>query len=100
MPIPAIVIRQIRVDGAPLDTLSLKFLVYEPAYGVELRGDSLICRVPCGFSTEQGNYIFDVSAEGYPAQERGYDARYRVFKGGCPSYNDEGTWIGIRLRRG
>ena len=81
-------------------TQDLRFLVTGPAYGVEIQGDSLVCSVPCGFATQEGNYILPVSAAGYPPQDRGYDARYRAFKGGCPSYNDGGVRITLALQRG
>lgn len=91
-----VVVRQVRIDGREQD---VRFLVAGPSYGVDLEGGSLVCRVPCGFGTQEGNYIITVSAPGYPPQERGYEARYRVFHGGCPSYNDGGLRITLRLRR-
>ena len=30
-------------------------------------------------------------------QDRGYEASYRVFHGGCPSYSDQGLRIGLKL---
>lgn len=94
-PMPGIVIRNVRRDGIEQDPA---ILVAGPAYGVEVQADSLLCRVPCGFATSEGNYILTVSAPGYPRQDRGYDAKYRVFKGGCPSYNDGGVRMSLALR--
>lgn len=95
-PLPNFVIRQVQIDGREQD---LRFVVAGPSYGVELKGDSLVCRVPCGFGTQEGNYIFTVSAPGYPPQVRGYEGRYGVFHGGCPSYNDAGVRVTLRLSR-
>ena len=95
-PLPNVVVRHVRINGREQN---LMFLVAGPSYGVELRGDSLVGRVPCGFGTQEGNYVFTVSAPGYPPQERGCEARYRVFHGGCPSYNDGGVPITLGLRR-
>jgi len=89
------VIREVRVDGRLQD---LAWLTPE-SRGVEVRDDSLICHPPCGFGTSEGNYTFTVSAPGYPEQVRGYEARYRVFKGGCPSYNDGGAHVTLHLRQ-
>ena len=94
--IPSVVVQNVRRDGIEQD---LRSLIDGPSYGVEIQGDSLICRVPCAFATQEGNYIFTVSATGYPPQDRGYEARYRVFKGGCPSYNEGGISIRLGLRR-
>jgi hypothetical protein len=93
-PITNVVIRNVRREGIAQD---LQLLLAGPAYSVEVQGDSLLCRVPCGFATSEGNYIFTVSAPGYPPQDRGYEARYRVFKGGCPSYNDGGLRVSLAL---
>lgn len=93
-PIASVVIRDVRREGLVQD---LQLLLAGPAYGVEVQGDSLLCGVPCGFATSEGNYIFTVSAPGYPPQDRGYEARYRVFKGGCPSYNDGGLRVSLAL---
>jgi len=94
--IPGIVIRNVRRDGVEQD---LGLLVAGPGYGFQLEGDPLVCGVPCGFATEEGNYILTFSAPGYPPQDRGYDARYRVSSGSCPSYSDGGVRIRLFLRR-
>ena len=96
-PLSNVVVKNVRLDGIEQD---LRLIVASsPSYGVEVQGDSLVCRVPCGFATQEGNYIFTVSAEGYPPQERGYEGKYRLFKGGCPSYNEGGVRIALRLSR-
>jgi hypothetical protein len=96
-PLPMVALSHIRRNGNEQDP---KFLVLgPPSHGVEVHGDSLVCHVPCGFATDEGNYTFTVSADGYPPQERTYEARYRVFKGGCPSYNDGGLRIVLSLSR-
>ncbi len=94
-PIGSVAIRNVRLDGIEQD---LRRLLAGPSYGVEVQGDSLACRIPCGFATSGGSYILTVSAPGYPRQDLGYDARYRVFKGGCPSYNDGGVRVTLALR--
>jgi hypothetical protein len=68
------------------------------SYGLVVLGDSLICTIPCGFGVEEGNYVFTVSASGYPPQLRGYEARYNEVKGGCPGYSDKGERVTLRLR--
>jgi len=92
----SVVLTNIRFNGHVLEPSFLASV--QPAYGVTARGDSLVCAIPCGFATEAGNYIFTISAAGYPPpQDRGYEAQYGVFHGGCPSYSDEGLRIDLRL---
>jgi hypothetical protein len=96
--VDSIVLTHIRIDGRVVEPLY--FATVGPSYGVSARGDSLFCQIPCGFATAAGNYVFTVSAPGYLPQDRGYDAQYGVFKGGCPSYNDEGLRVSLRLWHG
>ena len=91
----SVVLTNIRVDGRPLEASFLATV--GPAYGVIARGDSLVCAIPCGFATDAGNYVFTVSAVGYPPQDRGYQVDYSVSHGGCPSYNDGGVEVELRL---
>jgi len=95
-PIGVLVVKEVRVGGYAAD---LRFLTASPSYGVRVEGDSLLCSVPCGFGTREGYYIITVSAAGYPDQDREFSARYRVFHGGCPSYNDGGIQITVELRK-
>jgi hypothetical protein len=94
-PIHSFVIHEVRMDGIKQD---FYFLLAE-SYGVKAQGDSLVCQVPCGFGSEEGNYTFTVTAEGYPAQVRGYEGHYSIFHGGCPSYNDGGARVTLRLQK-
>lgn len=96
-PLTTVILKDIRLDGVEQD-LSLLVLP-GTSYGVNVQGDSLICHVPCGIGTREGNYIFTVSAMDYPPQQRGYEASYRVFRGGCPSFNDGGVRATLRLSR-
>lgn len=96
--------------GAALDTLyissatvrgsphPLTWLPEEPnSEGLQAVGDSLRCLVPCSFGQQEGQWSLTVSAPGYPRQVVEFAADYAVFHGGCPSWNDEGTDVALRL---
>ena len=76
---------------------SLTWFVNEPSYGVELVDGILICEVPCGFGTFEGDYNVVVSADGYSPKTIQFDAFYEVLDLGCPSFNDGATIIDITL---
>ena len=67
--------------------------------GVLLEGDTLRCSVPCAFGSMQGRWKLTLLARGYPSQAVAFDAQYATFHGGCPSYNDGGTSVVLRLAR-
>lgn len=76
---------------------SLSLFVNEPSYGVKLVNGILICEVPCGFGTFEGDYAVVVSADGYSSKTITFEAFYEVIKLGCPSYNDGATIVDITL---
>jgi len=91
-PIDTIFILEARRDTIAFPPSSL---VLEFSDGIAVHGDTIECDVPCAFGTIEGSWEFRVSAAGYQPQWRSIDARYSVFVGGCPSYNDSGmriTW--------
>ena len=71
-----------------------------PNHNVQFRNDSLFCKVPFSFGTEQGHWRVTVAAPNCPVQDVEFDARYTVRKGGCPSYNDNGTYVTWYLSQG
>lgn len=109
---PLIVIKQVvdGVTGRPVPTVALTSFVLNgqplavtqvlPAArdrNVLVRGDTLWCEVQCGFSSSEGSWVFTISAPGYSPLGYHQDIRYRVFKGGCPSYNAGSTELAFRL---
>jgi hypothetical protein len=95
-PLPRVVLHEVRQNGRTLD---LGFLLAAPGFGVAVQGDSALCDLPCGFAVEEAQYRLTVSAPDYPRQARTYTARYRVFQGGCPSFNDGGVRVSLALQR-
>ncbi len=94
-PVETVFISAATVDARPI---LLEWLAKEKnASGVGLVGDSLKCTVPCAFGTLGGHWALTLSASGYPEQTVEFDARYAVFHGGCPSWNDDGTNVSLEL---
>lgn len=91
-PVSELTIRSVTLDGRVVDPL---FLLMGPNHGVVLWQGSLLCNVPCGFAAESGHYLLTVEAPGQPTRMIEVDAAYRVFHGGCPSYNDGGTTVNV-----
>jgi hypothetical protein len=87
------------ISEAMRDTISHppSRLTLEYSDGIEVRGDTIVCEVPCSFGTYEGSWTFRVSAAGYPSQWLSVNAQYAVFHGGCPSYNDSGMTINWKL---
>lgn len=76
----------------------LPWLAEQPnSEGLQAVGDSLRCIIPCSFGQQEGHWSLTVSAPGYPRQVVEFAADYAVFHGGCPSWNDEGTDVDLRL---
>jgi hypothetical protein len=93
-PVTELVIHGVTLDG---DSVELRNLATPPAHGVVLRDDVLVCTIPCGFGIQAGHYSILLEGGGQPTRFIDVDARYRVFHGGCPSYNDGGTAITVDL---
>jgi hypothetical protein len=97
-PIDSVFITRIEVDGATRDLHGV--IAGNHTQGVEPRGDTLCCAVPCAFgSSDEGRWGITLSARGYPEQTIEFNARFGVFHGGCPSFNDQGVKVSFRLSR-
>lgn len=94
-PIDTLFITAVTVDSVPYDLGETEW--EENATGVERFGDSLRCVLPFAFGTDEGRWTLAVSAAGHPEQYVEFDARYAVFRGGCPSWNDSGTVVELEL---
>lgn len=94
-PVPRVALTSFVLNGQPLAVTQ----VLQAASGrnVLVRGDTLWCEVQCAFGSSEGNWVFTVSAPGYSPLGYRQDIRYRVFKGGCPSYNAGSTELSLRL---
>jgi hypothetical protein len=57
----------------------------------------LICNLPCGFGTNEGNYSLKVSANGYKDTVIQSVARYSIQKSGCPSSSSGGARITFQM---
>jgi len=96
-PIDSVFITHVTVDGRPQE---MWWVFLGPNYGVELRGDTAYCAIPCGFGVREGTWEVTAFARGYPEQRLTFRTRYNVREGpGCPSRLDKGTRVSIALRR-
>ena len=69
------------------------------AFGASARGDTVVCGLPCGFGTSEGQYSFTATAPGYAIRRVSVNARFARFDGGCPSSNEGSTEISVSLPR-
>jgi hypothetical protein len=93
--IARVVLRGLAWNGVALDPSQM---TYPPAHGVVVEGDSILCDVPCGFATQDGEYTATVTAPGFRPKSLAVTARYALGHGGCPSWNDGGTEVEIELQ--
>jgi hypothetical protein len=96
--VDSVFVTKVTVNG---DSLPLRLAVFGGGHetGVVLDGDTLRCGVPCAFGSMEGRWELTLLARRYPRQTVAFVARYAVFHGGCPSYNDRGTSVVLRLSR-
>jgi hypothetical protein len=98
-----VTLSQLKVDGSPAD-LSL-LLQDRQTSNLKLAGggDALECTIPCGMSSHQGTYSFQVSATGYQALTKSVVARYATVNRGTTAENcavtlSDGTAVSIALQ--
>jgi len=96
--IDSVFITDVKVNGSTLP-LYLAVLGSGHETGIRLDGDTLRCSAPCAFGQSEGSWEVTLLARGYPLQTIAFEARYATFHGGCPSYNDHGTTVVLRLAR-
>jgi hypothetical protein len=76
----------------------------QPAYmkivsnNVAVYDTMLVCSLPCSFGTDEGKYSLKVSAVGYRDTTVSVNAKYAVFKSGCPSSNSGGTRFSFKMQ--
>lgn len=92
----SVFVTNVTIDGDTLP-LSMAMSSGDNEAGVLLEGDTLRCGIPCSFGFSEGRWELTLCARGYPSQTVAFDARYAVFNGGCPSYNDRGTFVVLKL---
>lgn len=85
------------VDGRPVAGLA-GFIRPPLTSGVRVTGDTLVCDVPCGFSTETGHYSLTVSASGYEARQLSIPAFWRHTAGTCPATASGSVDVAVLLR--
>lgn len=94
--IASILVTDVALDGRSQPVGSL---LLEVAFGASTRSDTLVCGVPCGFGTSEGQYSFSATAPGYAVRQVSVNARFARFDGGCPSSNEGSTEISVSLSR-
>lgn len=87
-------ILEVTRNGVKQQPIFLKIV----SYNVVVYDTTLVCNVPCGFGTDEGAYTLRVSASGYRDTTISVNAKYAVFKGGCPSSNSGGTKFSFQMQ--
>lgn len=84
----------LKINGSKVNGKS----VISPSYSIVVDDTLYYCNVPFGFGTKEGTYTFTMEAEGYsPKKIIINNVKYATLKGGCPSYNDDGTDIALNI---
>jgi len=94
-PVSEFVVHSVTLNGYSLEPWQVAG--HPPAHGVLIDNGVLRCTVPCGLGTQPGHYVLVIEGGGQPPQSIEVEASYRIFKGGCPSYNDGGTSFSVTL---
>lgn len=96
--IARLTLRSLTVNGSTISTDEWAYssMWSRPFFNVAVENNVLYCDVPCGFGTG-GRYAFVAEAAGHEAINVSVDARYATFRGGCPSFDDDGTDINLQL---
>lgn len=96
--------------GAPIQKVKIGSLTVDnveqnPAWvsagvakNITIQDRSLFGQPPFGFGSENGIYQFIIQAVGYRDTLLCQLANYQTFKGGCPSFSDDGTHITVKMR--
>lgn len=90
--VPTVTLSGIKVDGQAADAATMSGL-----HNAVVSGTGILCTLPCSLGTQQGKWEFTATAAGHAPRAASVDARYAVFQGGCPSYNDKGTEVRLAL---
>lgn len=89
-----VMITDLQRDGVPVGLPLL-----EQSTAIVQTADGLECSVPCALGTTEGTYTFQLNAPGFAARAVSVEARYAVFKTGCPTSYSGGTHISASMRR-
>jgi hypothetical protein len=94
-------ILSIKINHAQIDSMeiNLQYLMNNVCFNVVLYDSALYCSTPCGFGTEDGEYILSVSSVGYRDTTISVTAQYQTFKGGCPSSSSGSTVISFEMNK-
>jgi hypothetical protein len=96
-----ITLSQVTIDGAPADLAQL--LQDSQATNLRISGAALECTLPCGLSSHQGTYSFQVEAAGYQPATKSVVAKYATTSRGSSAENcavtlSDGTAVSIALQ--
>jgi len=89
-----------KVTSALRDTFTVDAIILKGyvAYNAVVFDSVLICNTPCGFGIDEGTYTLSISAPNYRDTTIVVQAKYAVFKGGCPSSNSGGTIVNFQMQ--
>jgi len=99
--IATVVLSQITVDRAPVNLAQL--LQDSQSTNLKSSADGLVCTLPCGLSSRQGTYSFQVSASGHLAATQTVVAKYENTSRGSSAENcavtmSDGTVTNLSLQ--
>lgn len=93
------VIGEITLSGFSIDnqSISAASVANQRSRNITVDDNALTCVLPCSFGTQEGNWRFGASADGFDLTPQEVVATYDRFVGGCPSYVEDGTQTDITL---
>lgn len=93
-------IQKVKISSLTVDNVEQNpaWVIAGVAKNITIQDSSLFGQPPFGFGTNDGIYQFFIQATGYRDTLVCQLANYQTFKGGCPSFNDDGTHITVKMR--
>lgn len=91
--VPSVRLSAITIDGMALDVAALQPV----ASNVRIVGNALECTVPCGFSSQEGTYVFVASSAGFADTTVRATGSYASREGNCPGTLSDGSNVTVVL---
>ena len=93
-PITDVVLSDLALNGMPMTTA---VAVHPDSTGVELAGDTLLCKIPCTFGLLEGDYTMAASAPGHRMSRVSITAKHTKVTGDCVKTYSGTTPLAISL---
>lgn len=87
--VDTVYISEVKYNGNELHPL----LITSGSENITLDDELIICSLPCGFGTQDGQYTFTAFTEELTETHFSFTASYARGGGSCPSFSTDGTVV-------